>query len=181
MLLKFNLKKYDCKFVRFISAILPSRATQKSDLLLFVCTSIVIARVLFILKNLSNLQFKCLGDIVGLDFVFNKPRFAVSYNLLSIKYNRRVRVLSFLELAGISSSVSEVFQSSNWLEREVWDLYGLFFDKHADLRRILTDYGFEGHPLRKDFPLEGLFDSFYSLIGEGVVHELLAVSVANKK
>lgn len=79
----------------------------------------------------------------------------VIYNLLSLRYNSRIRVKTYTDELTPIDSICEVFKAANWYEREIWDMYGVFFANHPDLRRILTDYGFEGHPFRKDFPLSG--------------------------
>ena len=100
-----------------------------------------------------------------------EQRFEVVYNLLSVTHNQRVRVtVETGEETPVPSAIP-VFNAANWLEREVWDLYGIFFDKHPDLRRILTDYGFEGHPLRKDFPLTGYVEVRYDEEQKRVVYE----------
>jgi NADH:ubiquinone oxidoreductase subunit C len=122
--------------------------------------------VLGTLKFSTNFQFRCLGDVAGLDFILSGFRLAVSYNLLSVRFNKRLRLLVFLETLGFLPSVVSLFESGCWLEREVWDLLGVFFSNSPDLRRLLTDYGFEGHPLRKDFPLEGFLGISYSCLKE---------------
>jgi NADH/F420H2 dehydrogenase subunit C len=176
LFLKFNIKKFDCLLVRFISKLLPSLELQKSDSFFLICKSHRVLEILVTLKNSTNFQFKCLTDIAGLDFIKNRCRLAVSYNLLSLRFNQRFRVMTFLDSLEFLPSITGAFWCSGWLEREVWDLYGIFFRSHPDLRRILTDYGFEGHPLRKDYPLEGFLDTFYSFVFEGVVQELLSFS-----
>ena len=109
--------------------------------------------VLTFLRDHSNTQYKQMMDICGVDFPSRPKRFEVVYNLLSIQHSSRIRVKTYAdEVSPVPSSVS-VFSGSDWFEREAWDLFGIFFRDHPDLRRILTDYGFEGHPLRKDFPL----------------------------
>jgi len=95
----------------------------------------------------------------------------LSYEFLSIVKNFRIRMKLYTnEAEHVISSIS-IFVNSNWWEREIWDLFGLFFDMHSDMRRILTDYGFEGHPLRKDFPLLGFFESYYSEIKKRVAFD----------
>jgi len=114
-----------------------------------------IGRVLTFLRDDQNCLFKVLIDIAGVDYPERPKRFEVVYNLLSIKHNHRIRVkISTDEATPVPSAVT-VFNAANWFEREAWDMYGIMFAGHPDLRRILTDYGFEGHPLRKDFPLTG--------------------------
>ncbi len=111
--------------------------------------------VLQFLKDHHQCQFTTVSDICGLDVPSRPSRFEVIYNLLSMRYNSRIRVKTYTdELTPLDSSC-EVFAGSNWYEREIWDMYGVFFANHPDLRRILTDYGFEGHPQRRDFPLTG--------------------------
>jgi NADH-quinone oxidoreductase subunit C len=114
-----------------------------------------IRRVLTFLRDDQNCLFKILVDVSGVDFPDRAKRFEVVYNLLSIKHNHRIRVKVETDEATPVPSVVSVFSTANWFEREAWDMYGILFAEHPDLRRILTDYGFEGHPLRKDFPLTG--------------------------
>ena len=113
-------------------------------------------------------QFRLLQDLAVYDCPSRLYRFILVYNVLSVKYG--VRVFVVLRVKGFDSipSVSRLHPSASWLEREVWDLFGLFFSGHADLRRLLTDYGFAGHPLRKDFPLSGYVEVRYD-IGRGRV------------
>ncbi|VDP92126.1 unnamed protein product [Echinostoma caproni] len=114
-----------------------------------------IVPVLSFLKNHHNAQFCCRYHSDG------RTDQTIVYNLLSLRYNSRIRVLTYTdELTPVDSSCS-VFQASNWYEREIWDMYGVFFADHPDLRRILTDYGFQGHPQRKDFPLTGYTEMRY--------------------
>ena len=88
-------------------------------------------------------------------------RFEIVYNLLSLRFNSRVRVKTYTDELTPVESVNDIFKAANWNEREIWDMYGVYFNNHPDLRRILTDYGFEGHPLRKDFPLSGYVECRY--------------------
>jgi NADH dehydrogenase (ubiquinone) Fe-S protein 3 len=117
--------------------------------------------VLTTLKLHSCCQYSCLSAVSGVDYPQRERRFEVVYDLLSVKYNSRVRVKTFVdEITPLTSAVS-VFPASTWWEREVWDLFGVFFERNDEIKRILTDYGFEGHPLRKDFPLSGYVESRY--------------------
>ena len=103
-------------------------------------------------------------------------RFCVVYDLLSLKYNFRVRIKLFLsEITPVFSCVS-IFINANWWEREIWDMFGIYFEEHPDLRRILTDYGFEGYPLRKDFPLSGYLELFYNENKKQIVVESLELT-----
>jgi len=130
-----------------------------------------IVKIMTFLRDDTNCQFKVLIDISGVDYPERDERFEVVYNLLSLKLNLRVRVkLSTGESAPVPS-ITPVFSAAGWYEREAWDLYGILFDDHPDLRRILTDYGFEGHPFRKDFPLTGYVEVRYDEEQKRVVYE----------
>ena len=114
--------------------------------------------VLFFLKINILCQFKVLTSIAGVDYPLNKFRFQVVYDLLSLKFNSRFRIKIFShELMPVFSCV-HIFFAANWFESEIWDMFGVFFVDHPNLKRLLTDYGFEGHPLRKDFPLSGFIE-----------------------
>lgn len=130
-----------------------------------------IVRVLTFLRDDSNCLFKLLVDVCGVDYPDREERFEVVYNLLSLKHNQRVRVKLTTTEDDPVPSVSGVFKVASWFEREAWDLYGVFFSDHPDLRRILTDYGFEGHPLRKDFPLTGYVEVRYDEEQRRVVYD----------
>ena len=130
-----------------------------------------IVRVLTYLRDDPRLLFKQLVDLCGADYPDRPERFEVVYNLLSLKHNRRVRVKVMTDENAPVPSVTGVFSAANWYERETWDLYGIYFSNHPDLRRLLTDYGFEGHPLRKDFPLTGYVELRYDEDQKRVVYE----------
>jgi NADH-quinone oxidoreductase subunit C len=130
-----------------------------------------ITKVLTFLRDDQNCQFKQLVDLTAVDHPDQAERFVVVYNLLSLKLNHRVRVKLTTDERTPVASVSGTFSSAIWLEREAWDMFGIFFADHPDLRRILTDYGFEGHPLRKDFPLTGFKEVRYDEEQKRVVYE----------
>ena len=115
-------------------------------------------------------------DVTAVDYPERDERFEVVYHLLSLKHNQRVRVKLAADEETPVPSVTEVFNSANWLEREAWDMYGIYFSGHPDLRRLLTDYGFEGHPLRKDFPLTGYVEVRYDEDQKRVVYEPVKLS-----
>ena len=123
------------------------------------------------LRDDSSCLFKVLIDICGADYPERDERFEVVYNLLSLKLNQRVRVKVTTDETTPVPSVTSVFSTAGWFEREAWDLYGIIFSDHPDLRRIMTDYGFEGHPLRKDFPLTGYVEVRYDEEQKRVVYE----------
>ncbi|XP_044126221.1 NADH dehydrogenase [ubiquinone] iron-sulfur protein 3, mitochondrial [Bufo gargarizans] len=137
--------------------------------------------VLIFLRDHTNAQFKSLADLTAVDIPTRQNRFEIIYNLLSLQYNSRIRVKTYAdELTPIDSIVS-VHKAANWYEREVWDMYGVFFANHPDLRRILTDYGFEGHPFRKDFPLSGYVEVRYDDEVKRVVAEPVQLSQEFRK
>jgi NADH-quinone oxidoreductase subunit C len=123
------------------------------------------------LRDNQNCLFKQLMDITVVDYPARPERFEVVYSLLSLKHNIRARVKLTCDEDTPIPSATAVFNAANWAEREVWDLFGVFFSDHPDLRRILTDYGFEGHPLRKDFPLTGYVEVRYDEERKRVVYE----------
>ena len=130
-----------------------------------------IVEVLKLLRDDVNTQFKLVMDICGVDYPESEERFCVVYNLLSLPHNLRLRIKVWTSEAVPVPSVTSVYSAANWWEREAWDLYGIYFTNHPDFRRILTDYGFEGHPLRKDFPLTGYVELRYDDEQKRVVYE----------
>lgn len=132
--------------------------------------------VLQFLKDHHSAQFASLVDIAGMDVPSRPYRFEIIYNLLSLRYNARIRVKTYTDELTPVDSACEVFKAANWYEREIWDMYGVFFANHPDLRRILTDYGFEGHPFRKDFPLSGYVEVRYDDEQKRVVVEPLELA-----
>ena len=122
------------------------------------------------LKKMDDLNFEMLLDITAVDYPQRSKRFELVYNLLSLKNHLRLRVKIFLNDNEIVPSISKLYKSAGWYEREVWDMYGVSFSGNNDLRRILTDYGFEGHPLRKDFPLTGFVELRYDESKKKVVY-----------
>lgn len=160
-----NLKSlHQKKVVNYLNQVLPlllSSGYSKQTLVISVKPKDLLF-VLNFLKYNSNLQYKMLTAISGIDFPYRKKRFEVVYELLSLRFNSRLRVKTFVdEVTPLTSSVS-VFSCSTWWEREIWDLLGVFFEDNDEIKRLLTDYGFEGHPLRKDFPLSGYVESRYN-------------------
>ena len=127
--------------------------------------------VILFLKNNNNMNFKQLIDITAVDYPENERRFKLVYLLLSHEFNSRVVIDFQINENEMVSTLTSVYPSSNWMEREVFDMYGIKFNDHPDLRRILTDYGFKGHPLRKDFPLTGHNEVRYSEDEKKVVYE----------
>lgn len=132
---------------------------KNSDLEIIVSSNNIFVLLYFLQKH-TICQFDCLTDIVCYDTPGKKLRFGIVYNLLSVRYNTRIRIISKFKDLFALLSVSSLFSGAVWMEREILDMYGIYFFLNKDLRRILTDYGFHGYPLRKDFPLTGYLEVF---------------------
>ncbi|KAJ7462713.1 F420H2 dehydrogenase [Mycena galericulata] len=158
------------KFIQQFSVI-------KDELTLYTAPSTIVPLLTF-LRDHSQCQFKYLMQVTAVDFPEREKRFEVVYHLLSTSSQGRIRVKTYAGEADHVPSVTGLFRSADWYEREVWDMYGVFFSGHPDLRRILTDYGFEGHPLRKDFPLTGYTELRYDEERKRVVYEPLQLTQA---
>ena len=130
-----------------------------------------IEQIMTFLKYHTNCQYKIISDICVVDYPTRKNRFDIIYNFLSLQYNSRIRIKVVINEYQVIPSITNIFKGANWWEREAWDMFGVFFKNHPDLRRILTDYGFEGHPMRKDFPLSGYSEVRYSELDKRVVYE----------
>ena len=128
-------------------------------------------QVIQFLKSHEKLKFRQLIDIAGVDYPEEERRFKLIYLLLSHEMNKRIKILINFEIGKKIATMTKVYPSANWMEREVFDMYGIEFVDHPDLRRILTDYNFEGHPLRKDFPLTGFSEVRYSEKQKKVTYE----------
>jgi NADH dehydrogenase (ubiquinone) Fe-S protein 3 len=165
------------QFSKYLLQILPiiNYTLYKNELCINIPPKKLIPILIF-LKNHTNSQFKILSEICAVDYINKKKRFEIIYNLLSIRFNSRLKVkITINELQPVDSIIN-IYKAANWCEREVWDMFGIFFSNHPDLRRILTDYGFEGHPLRKDFPLSGFLEVFYNELKKRVVYEPISLS-----
>tara|TARA_B100000953_G_scaffold241824_1_gene203500 strand:- start:407 stop:997 length:591 start_codon:yes stop_codon:yes gene_type:complete len=127
--------------------------------------------VVLLLKTNKNTKFRQLIDITAADYPENQQRFKMIYLLLSHEFNQRIILSYFINENEPIFSLTKIFPSANWMEREIFDMYGIKFTDHPDLRRILTDYGFQGHPLRKDFPLTGHNEVRYSENEKKVIYE----------
>ena len=165
-----NLKKLE----KLINSELASKITASSikndELLIEVDTNNLIYVVQF-LKSNNDCKFRQLIDIAGVDYPERDNRFQLVYLFLSHENNSRIKLMTNFNLDKSISSITKIFSSANWMEREVFDMYGIKFKNHPDLRRILTDYNFKGHPLRKDFPLTGFNEVRYSEKEKKVIYE----------
>ncbi len=153
-----------------LDEVLVARAIAYDELTITVAPGSIV-RVLTYLRDEPSLLFKELVDLCGVDYPERERRFEVVYHLLSLHHNQRIRVKVETDEATPVPSVVPVFPTANWFEREAWDMYGILFSDHPDLRRLLTDYGFEGHPLRKDFPMTGYVEVRYDEERKQVVYE----------
>ena len=153
-----------------LSSKIQSSTINHSELLIVINDTDLIDVVQF-LKSNENCQFRQLIDIAGVDYPEDEKRFELVYLFLSHEHNARIKLLIKFQLGQTIDSIIKIFPSANWMEREVFDMYGIKFKNHPDLRRILTDYGFKGHPLRKDFPLTGFNEVRYSEKDKKVIYE----------
>ena len=165
-----KLKKIENLINSELSSKVQSSSINNDELLIEVNEKDIIDVVQF-LKSNENCKFKQLIDIAGVDYPENEKRFELVYLFLSHENNLRIKLLIKFETNQSISSLTKIFPSANWMEREVFDMYGIKFKNHPDLRRILTDYGFKGHPLRKDFPLTGFNEVRYSEKDKKVIYE----------
>ena len=172
-----NLTEFGDYIIGSVSDRVQSFFVAHDELVLITDASHVVSLLTF-LRDDENCLFSQLMDVTAVDFPNRVERFEVVYNLLSLKKNKRIRVkLNVAEDVSVPSA-NDVYPSAGWFEREVWDMYGIFFDKHPDLRRILTDYGFDGHPQRKDFPLTGFVELRYDEDQKRVVYEKVKLNQA---
>ncbi|EAU33174.1 NADH-ubiquinone oxidoreductase 30.4 kDa subunit, mitochondrial precursor [Aspergillus terreus NIH2624] len=169
------------KYGQYIMACLPKHVQQfsvwKDELVIYVPPTGVIP-VMSFLKYHTAAEYTQISDITAVDFPTRDQRFEVVYNLLSVRYNSRIRVKTYADEARPVPSVTGLFEGALWYEREVYDMFGVFFSGHPDLRRIMTDYGFDGHPLRKDFPLTGYTELRYDEEKKRIVIEPLELTQA---
>ncbi|KAH7924006.1 F420H2 dehydrogenase [Leucogyrophana mollusca] len=172
-----SLHTYGSYLMQCLPKFIQQFSVLKDELTLHVAPSAIV-QVLTFLRDHSQCQFKSVVDITAVDFPEREKRFEVVYNLLSFKHAGRIRVKTYAGEADPVPSVTSIFRGADWYERETWDMYGVFFSGHPDLRRILTDYGFEGHPLRKDFPLTGYTELRYDEERKRVVYEPLQLTQA---
>ena len=165
-----KLKKIEKLISSELSSKIKNSLIENSELLIEIEDKDLIDVVQF-LKSNENCKFKQLIDIAGVDYPDNEKRFELVYLFLSHENNLRIKILIKFQIDQSINSLTKIFPSANWMEREVFDMYGIKFKNHPDLRRILTDYGFKGHPLRKDFPLTGFNEVRYSEKDKKVIYE----------
>ena len=170
---KFKMPKtlsQEIKNFELLNSFILKREIFDKNLIILVDQSNLI-NVFKILKDEKDFAFTQLTDLCGVDLPHEEIRFQVVYNLLSMSNNSRLTVKAFTDNSNSVPSIKKIYPAADWYEREAFDLYGINFSGHDDLRRILTDYGFEGHPLRKDFPLTGNVEVRYDPDQERVIYE----------
>ena len=165
-----SLKKFEKLINSELSSKIQNSIFENNELMIEINETNLIKVVQF-LKSNEKLKFRQLIDIAGVDYPEEEKRFKLVYLFLSHENNERIKLSTKLESNQIINSITKIFPSANWMEREVFDMYGIKFKNHPDLRRILTDYGFKGHPLRKDFPLTGFNEVRYSEKEKKVIYE----------
>lgn len=163
--------------LKIITKVLPILKIQihQKEITLVVKRDHLIPTLIFF-KNHIKYQFKILTCISGVDYPSNKYRFKVVYELLSVRYNIRLRVKVLTNELLPIESCCKIYPAAGWYESETWDMYGVFFSNHVNLTRLLTDYGFEGYPLRKDFPLSGFVEASYDYTRKRVTNERVELS-----
>lgn len=169
------------KYGQYLLSCLPKYIQQfsvwKDELTIYIPPAGVIPVISF-LKYHTAAEYTMVADITAVDYPTRDARFEVVYNLLSVRHNSRIRVKTYADEATPVPSICSLYDGANWYEREVYDLFGVFFVGHPDLRRIMTDYGFDGHPLRKDFPLTGYTEIRYDEEKKRIVVEPLELTQA---
>ena len=165
-----DLKKIEKLINSELSSKIENSSINNNELLIEINEMHLIEVVQF-LKSNEKLKYRSLVDIAGVDYPDEEKRFQLVYLFLSHEKNTRLKLSLKLDAKQVINSITKIFPSANWMEREVFDMYGIRFKNHPDLRRILTDYGFKGHPLRKDFPLTGFNEVRYSEKEKKVVYE----------
>lgn len=169
------------KFGKYVMGCMPKYVEKfsvwKDELIVYTTPGGLIPLQTF-LRDHTATQFKACMDVTAADYPTRKDRFEVIYDLLSVRFNSRIRVKTYASEVSPVPSIVDLHPGANWFEREAYDMYGIFFEGHPDLRRIMTDYGFEGYPLRKDFPTTGYTEVRYDAEKRRVVYEPLELTQA---
>ncbi|PQE21442.1 hypothetical protein CJF30_00008320 [Rutstroemia sp. NJR-2017a BBW] len=172
-----DLHKYGAWLMGCLPKYIQQFSVWKDELVIYISPAGVIP-VFSFLKYNTAAEFTQVVDITAVDFPTRDQRFEVVYNILSVRHNSRIRVKTYADEASPVPSITSLYDGANWYEREVYDLFGVFFVGHPDLRRIMTDYGFDGHPLRKDFPMTGYTEIRYDEEKKRIVVEPLEMTQA---
>lgn len=166
-----KIKKLKKIYQNYLNKFFPSILTYylNNELLIIVNKNKLFNLLLFLKKHTMS-RYEILIDIIAVDYPNKIKRFEINYQLLSLQFNNRINISTFITEKEYLTSVVSIYKAANWFEREVWDMFGIFFKNNNDLRRILTDYGFKGHPLRKDFPLIGYIEVFYNDLIKRIIY-----------
>lgn len=174
---KDSLHQYGQYLLSCLPKFVQQFSVWKDELTIYIPPSGVLP-VFNFLKNHTAAEFTMIADITAVDYPTKDQRFEIVYNMLSVRHNSRIRVKTYTDEASPVPSITGLYDGANWYEREVYDLFGVFFVGHPDLRRIMTDYGFDGHPLRKDFPLTGYTEIRFDEEKKRIVVEPLELTQA---
>ncbi|KAK3948062.1 hypothetical protein QBC32DRAFT_373837 [Pseudoneurospora amorphoporcata] len=172
-----NLHKYGSWLMGCLPKYIQQFSVWKDELTIYISPAGVIP-VFSFLKYNTAAEYTQVSDITAVDFPTKDQRFEIVYNLLSVRHNSRIRVKTYADEVSPVPSITPLYDGANWYEREVYDLFGVFFTGHPDLRRIMTDYGFDGHPLRKDFPMTGYTEIRYDEEKKRIITEPLEMTQA---
>lgn len=167
-----KLYQYQISKLRQICPILKCQIYNNNEIAIIV-HPYFIKSILLVLKFHVTYKFKILTCISCVDYPDNKYRFKLIYELLSLKFNSRLKVVTFVDELAPVDSIANLFFDAKWYEAEIWDMFGVFFNKHPNLIRLLTDYGFEGFPARKDFPLTGFIEYRYNEVKKSVISNVI--------
>lgn len=177
MIQNIKQKKLILKSIKIILNMLPIKNILffKDEIVILINSKFLIV-ILTFLKLHTHSQYNLLVCISGVDYLYKKYRFELNYELLSMRFNNRIRIKLFFDELTSIPSIDKLFSSASWYECEIWDMFGIFFSNHSNLKRILTDYGFEGNPLKKDFPLSGYIEIKYNEAQKRIISESIELS-----
>ena len=172
-----NLNLITLANIKMIVKTFPIKRIQifKEEIVIYIDSSFILYFLVF-LKYHTLCQYKILISLSGIDYIKKQNRFELVYDLLSVKFNSRIRIKLSVNQLQMVESCENVFIAAGWFESEIFDMFGIFFSNHSNLRRILTDYGFEGYPLRKDFPLSGFIELRYDDSQKRIVTDYIQFS-----
>jgi NADH:ubiquinone oxidoreductase subunit C len=162
-------------FFRYTLKLIPTIKIFKNEVCLYLPIKKILPLLIFF-KNHTHTQYKILSDLCVIDYPLRTNRFEIVYNFLSLRFNSRLTVKVLVNDTTIIPTITDIFINADWWEREAWDMFGIYFLNNKNMRRLLNDYGFEGHPLRKDFPLSGYTEIRYSETSKRVIYEPIVVS-----
>ena len=174
------MKEFINNLIKLIPNFLINIKIHRNEIFIYTDLKNIVPLISF-LKNHYSCQYTVITDITAVDYPNKKKRFTMVYNLLSIVHNSRITIYVDIEETSQVESLTSIYKGADWYEREVWDMFGIYFKNHPDLRRILTDYGFQGFPLRKDFPLTGYLELRYDDSEKRLITEPVELSQSFRK